>query len=55
MLEHDHEHGEECDHPDHDHGGEKTAAAKKKAPAKKAAKKGCKERRLIGLSAPDQV
>jgi trigger factor len=38
MLEHDHEHGEECDHPDHDHGGDKTAA-KKKAPAKKAAKK----------------
>ena len=37
MLEHDHEHGEECDHPDHDHGGEKKAA--KKAPAKKAAKK----------------
>jgi trigger factor len=42
MLEHDHEHGEECDHPDHDHGGEKTAA-KKKAPAKKAAKKAAKK------------
>ncbi len=37
MLEHDHEHGESCDHPDHDHGGEAKAA--KKAPAKKAAKK----------------
>jgi trigger factor len=42
MLEHDHEHGEECDHPDHDHGGEKTAA-NKKAPAKKAAKKAAKK------------
>jgi len=42
MLEHDHEHGEECDHPDHDHGGDKTAA-KKKAPAKKAAKKAAKK------------
>ncbi len=47
MLEHDHEHGEECDHPDHDRGAvakpAKKAAAKKKtakkAPAKKAAKK----------------
>jgi trigger factor len=42
MLEHDHEHGEECDHPDHDHGGDKKPAKKaaaKKAPAKKAAKK----------------
>ena len=37
MLEHDHEHGEECDHPDHDHGGDKKPA--KKAPAKKAVKK----------------
>ena len=42
MLEHDHEHGESCDHPDHDHGGEKKAAAKK-APAKKAAKKAAKK------------
>ena len=42
MLEHDHEHGEECDHPDHDNGGEKKAAAKK-APAKKAAKKAAKK------------
>jgi trigger factor len=40
MLEHDHEHGESCDHPDHDHGSEKKAA--KKAPAKKAAKKAAK-------------
>ena len=40
MLEHDHEHGEACDHPDHDHGGEQKAA--KKAPAKKAAKKAAK-------------
>lgn len=42
MLEHDHEHGEACDHPDHDHGTEKKAAAKK-APAKKAAKKAAKK------------
>ncbi len=42
MLEHDHEHGEECDHPDHDNGGEKKAAGKK-APAKKAAKKAAKK------------
>jgi trigger factor len=42
MLEHDHEHGEECDHPDHDHGDGKKAAAKK-APAKKAAKKDAKK------------
>ena len=41
MLEHDHEHGEACDHPDHDHGSEKKAA--KKAPAKKAAKKAAKK------------
>ena len=41
MLEHDHEHGESCDHPDHDHGGEAKAA--KKAPAKKAAKKAAKK------------
>jgi len=42
MLEHDHEHGESCDHPDHDHGSEAKPAKKaaaKKAPAKKAAKK----------------
>jgi len=47
ILEHDHEHGEECDHPDHDHGSDpipaKKAAAKKatakKTPAKKAARK----------------
>jgi trigger factor len=47
MLEHDHEHGEDCDHPDHDHGSDakpaKKAAAKKpaakKAPAKKAVAK----------------
>ncbi len=48
MLEHDHEHGEACDHPDHDHASEakpakkaaaKKPAEKKKAPAKKAAKK----------------
>ena len=41
MLEHDHELGESCDHPDHDHGGEAKAA--KKAPAKKAAKKAAKK------------
>ncbi len=40
MLEHDHEHGQACDHPDHDHGGDKAA---KKAPAKKAAKKAAKK------------
>ncbi len=41
MLEHDHEHGEACDHPDHDHGGDAKPA--KKAPAKKAAKKAAKK------------
>jgi trigger factor len=42
LLEHDHEHGEDCDHPDHDHSADKKPAKKaaaKKAPAKKAAKK----------------
>ena len=37
MLEHDHEHGEGCDHPDHDHGSDAKPA--KKPAAKKAAKK----------------
>lgn len=42
MLEHDHEHGEECDHPDHDHGSDKKKPAKKAA-AKKATKKDADE------------
>jgi trigger factor len=42
MLEHDHEDGESCDHPDHDHEAEAKPAKKaaaKKATAKKAAGK----------------
>ncbi len=42
LLEHDHEHGEACDHPDHDHGSDKKKPAKKAA-AKKAAKKDADE------------
>ena len=47
MLEHDHEHGEDCDHPDHDTVRMQSLPRKlpprrlqaKKAPAKKAAAK----------------